>query len=83
MMSEMRQAEARKNTNPGVSVRPPRFKYRWIDDKTLIMHYEYHRSLIDLAIALIEAVGEYYEVPFYYTIISSVFTKKWVLSSPV
>jgi len=25
------------------------------------MHYESHRSLIDLATALIEAVGEYYE----------------------
>ncbi len=41
--------------------RPPRFKYEWKDDKTLIFHYTSHRDLIDLAAGLIKGVGKFYK----------------------
>lgn len=40
--------------------RPPRFEYEWKDPKTLIMKYRSHRSMIDLMISLIKAVGKFY-----------------------
>lgn len=42
------------------NARPPRFKYEWIDDKTLIIHYNSKRGLIDLAIGLTKGVGKFY-----------------------
>ena len=41
--------------------RPPRFEYEWKDDKTLIMYYKSHRSLIDLMVGLAKGVGRYYQ----------------------
>ncbi len=40
--------------------RPPKFKYEWKDDKTLILHYSSLRNLIDIAAGLIKGVGKYY-----------------------
>lgn len=40
--------------------RPPQFKYEWKDDKTLIIHYQSHRGLIDLAVGLVRGVGKHY-----------------------
>lgn len=42
------------------NARPPRFDYRWENDKTLIMTYKSHRNLIDFAIGLIKGVGKHY-----------------------
>ncbi|MBC9783578.1 heme NO-binding domain-containing protein [Heliobacterium chlorum] len=41
--------------------KPPRFKYEWQNDKTVIMTYSSQRGLIDIAIACIHGVGEYYK----------------------
>ena len=40
---------------------PPRFDYEWKDDKTLIMTYISHRSLIDIMIGLVKGVGKYFK----------------------
>ena len=41
--------------------KPPRFKYEWKDDKTLIMTYESPRRLIDLVVSLVKGVGKYFK----------------------
>ena len=41
--------------------RPPRFDYEWKDDRTLIMHYKSHRSLVDFVVGLARGVGRYYK----------------------
>ena len=43
------------------NARPPRFEYEWIDDKTMIMHYQSQRGLIDFVIGLIKGVGKFYK----------------------
>jgi hypothetical protein len=40
--------------------KPPSFKCVWLDDNTLLMDYFSERNLIDLAIALVKALGKYY-----------------------
>jgi hypothetical protein len=40
---------------------PPRFRYEWKDEKTLIMRYASQRNLIDLAVGLIKGVGKFYK----------------------
>lgn len=40
---------------------PPRFDYKWKDEKTLIMTYKSKRNLIAFMIELIKAVGKYYK----------------------
>ena len=45
------------------NARPPHFEYEWKDSRTLIVHYHSRRSLIDLAVELIRAVGEEYGEP--------------------
>lgn len=40
---------------------PPRFKYEWENDNTLIMHYESHRNLVDLLAGLAKGVGKYFK----------------------
>ena len=42
------------------NARPPRFKYKEVDDKTLIMTYKSHRGLIDILIGLIKGVGKHF-----------------------
>lgn len=39
---------------------PPRFEYKWKDEKTLIMQYASQRHLVDLAVGLIKGVGKLY-----------------------
>lgn len=39
---------------------PPRFTYKWKDDKTLIMTYESPRNLIVFLIGLIKGVGSHF-----------------------
>jgi hypothetical protein len=39
---------------------PPRFEYRWKDEKTLVMKYLSSRQLIAFLIGLIKGVGKYY-----------------------
>ena len=40
--------------------RPPRFRLDWAADDVLVMHYESHRSLIEIAIGMAKAIGSYY-----------------------
>jgi len=40
--------------------KPPRFAYKWKDDKTLIIDYKSQRNLIDLFIGLIKGVGKHF-----------------------
>jgi len=43
-----------------IGTNPPRFKYEWKDDRTLLMKYKSRRNLIDLAVGLLKGVAEYY-----------------------
>ncbi len=40
---------------------PPRFKYEWKDDNTLIMKYISKRGLLDFAVGFIKGVAKYYK----------------------
>ncbi len=40
--------------------KPPRFDYKWTDDKTLIMTYKSARGLIDIFVGLLKGVGRYF-----------------------
>ncbi len=40
--------------------RPPRFRFEWPDERTLVMHYESHRDLIEIAAGMVRAVGRLY-----------------------
>lgn len=40
---------------------PPRFDYEWKDNKTLIMHYQSNRGLIDFMVGLTKGVGKFYK----------------------
>jgi len=42
------------------NARPPRFEYKWTDDRTLIIDYKSHRGMIDIFVGLIKGVGKYY-----------------------
>lgn len=44
---------------------PPRFDYKWKDNKTLIMTYKSQRNLIDLTVELVKAVGKFYKEDLY------------------
>ena len=37
--------------------RPPKFRFEWPDPDTLLMHYESHRPLIDIAVGMTRALG--------------------------
>jgi len=39
---------------------PPKFACKWQDDKTLIVHYQSHRGLIDFAAGITRGLGKYY-----------------------
>lgn len=41
--------------------RPPRFRYEWMEEKHLIMHYESNRGLVAFMPGLIRGVGKYYK----------------------
>ncbi len=43
------------------NARPPHFRCEWQDDKTLIMHYQSHRGLVDFVVGLARGVGRYYK----------------------
>lgn len=40
--------------------KPPRFSYKWTDEKTLIMTYKSERELIDIFVGIIKGVGKYF-----------------------
>ncbi len=40
--------------------KPPRFRLDWQTPTTLVMHYESHRGLIDVAVGMARAVGGFY-----------------------
>jgi hypothetical protein len=42
------------------NARPPRFGYKWEDDKTLIVTYNSPRNMIDIYIGLAKGVGLYF-----------------------
>lgn len=42
------------------NAKPPRFRYEWEDDRTLIIHYQSHRGLLDFVVGLVKGVGKYY-----------------------
>jgi len=43
------------------NARPPRFKYEWKNDRTLVMTYDSSRGLIDLAVSMTKAIGTYFK----------------------
>lgn len=43
------------------NAQPPRFKYEWLDDKTMVMKYDSKRGLIDFLVGLVKGVGKYYK----------------------
>ncbi|MCD4796510.1 MAG: heme NO-binding domain-containing protein [Candidatus Cloacimonetes bacterium] len=43
------------------NAKPPKFKYEWKDDRTLVIEYISHRNLIDIMIGLIRGVGKYFD----------------------
>jgi hypothetical protein len=43
------------------NARPPRFRYEWKGENTLIMHYDSSRGLIALMPGLIRGLGKYYK----------------------
>jgi len=42
------------------NAQPPKFTYKWQNDKTLMMHYQSHRGLIDFAVGSAKGVAKYY-----------------------
>jgi hypothetical protein len=51
--------------------RPPRFRYEWMGDKFLIMHYDSFRGLVALLPALIRGVGKYYKENLTVTVVGN------------
>jgi hypothetical protein len=43
------------------NAQPPRFKYEWLDDKTMLMKYDSKRGLVDFLVGLAKGVGKYYK----------------------
>ena len=50
-----------KMTRTMANARPPRFTFEWKNEKTLIMHYNSHRGLLDFLVGLAKGVGTYYK----------------------
>jgi hypothetical protein len=48
-------------TNTMPNARPPRFRYEYVGERTMIMHYSSHRGMIDVMTAFIRGVGIYYK----------------------
>lgn len=48
-------------TNTMPNARPPRFRYEYVGERTMIMHYSSHRGMIDVMTAFIRGVGKYYK----------------------
>lgn len=40
--------------------RPPRFEFKWLNDKHLIMSYYSHRPMVDYFVGLLKGVGKYF-----------------------
>lgn len=40
--------------------KPPRFRLEWQSESTLVMHYDSHRGLIDVAAGMARAMGRFY-----------------------
>ena len=39
---------------------PPKFTFEWLNDKTLVMHYQSHRGLIDFAVGITKGLAKHY-----------------------
>jgi hypothetical protein len=52
-----------KTTAAIPNARPPRFKYRWLNDTDLEVTYMSHRNLLQVYIGLARGVGKYYNTP--------------------
>ncbi len=37
--------------------KPPKFRFEWTQPETLVMHYQSHRQLIDIAVGMTRALG--------------------------
>jgi hypothetical protein len=48
-------------TNTMKPAHPPRFRYEWKGDDTLIMHYNSNRQLVALMPGLVRGLGKYYK----------------------
>ena len=55
-MDSVHEATTRRVPN----AKPPRFEYKWENDKTLIMKYKSDRNLIDFFVSLIKGVGKHF-----------------------
>lgn len=42
------------------NAKPPRFRLDWQTSSSLLMHYESHRGLIDIAVGMARAMGRFY-----------------------
>jgi len=51
--------------------KPPRFRLEWQGENTLLMHYESHRGLIDVAVGMARAMGRFYGEPLVVTKVSA------------
>lgn len=49
------------------NARPPRFEYKWTDERTLTIDYKSQRAMIDIFIGLIKGVGKYYNENLFVT----------------
>jgi len=43
-----------------INAHPPKFDFKWADDKRLIITYRSARQMIDICVGLIKGVGRYY-----------------------
>jgi hypothetical protein len=43
------------------NAQPPRFKYEWLDDKTMLMKYDSKRGLVDILVGLVKGVGKHFK----------------------
>jgi hypothetical protein len=48
-------------TDDMANARPPRFEYRWENERALVVTYQSPRDLIDLYIGLARGVGKYFQ----------------------
>ncbi len=53
----------RETTASVKDARPPRFDYRWKNEKTLVMTYHSSRGLIDFFVGLARGVGKHFHEP--------------------
>jgi len=50
-------------TNSVKNAKPPRFKYKWINESTLEMEYISHRKMMDYLLGALKGSSKYYDTP--------------------